>query len=291
MTRQREAIRSDRQKHRTKAVHAGLRPGFEVVRHHEENSHPFAKPLAVTTRGLLRALQLLAGRQQTVAVQPRPAVVLGVRQLDITRAHLFRHVENVADVVDVESMQHHIEHHRVVVLPDQSGHPGLQLEGAGAAQKVVHFARTVLERQLNMVQSRGLQRRNARLGKANARGNEIDVKAQPVRFRDQDFEILASQWLTTGQAQLNRAQRACFAHHPYPFVCREFLGNPRKLGRVVAKHAMQGAAVSQLQQEPQWRPGDPDLHSRLGHPRISSQVLSSAIDTNAVTSVDSPRTP
>ena len=66
-------------------------------------------------RRLLRPLHLLAAGQQLLAVEPRPAVVLRVRELHVLGAHLLRHVENLPDVIDVEPVQNDVQHHRIVV--------------------------------------------------------------------------------------------------------------------------------------------------------------------------------
>ena len=67
----------------------------------------------------------------------------------------------------------------------------LQLEGARAAEEVVQFARRVLERQLDVIETRLLQCLQMRARSADARGDQVRIKAEPARLRDQFFEIVA----------------------------------------------------------------------------------------------------
>src|SRR6185437_12688209 len=82
-----DSIRRDAEEYPPETVHAGLRPGLEVVGHYEEDPHARAHPLAKARGDFLRAAQLVAARKQLPAVAPRPAVVLGVGELDVLGAH------------------------------------------------------------------------------------------------------------------------------------------------------------------------------------------------------------
>src|SRR6185312_4636139 len=198
---------------------------------------------------------------------------------------------------------HHIEHHRVVVFLDQRRDLRLQLEGARAAQEVVHLARAVLKRELDVIEAGGLERPDARFGQADAGGDEIDIETQLARLRDDELQVIARKRLAAGQTELNGSERACLAQHANPVRGLELRSNACEIGRVVAKHAVQRTAISQLQQEPQRRTGS-DLGRRnrtcftphramrqRAHSRISSQFFSRAMFTNAVTSADRPWTP
>ena len=89
-------------------------------------------------------------------VEPRPAVVLRVRELDVLRPEPLGHLEDLADVVDVQPVQHDIQHHGVVVSADQGRDLRLQLESARAAEEIVELARAVLEGELDVIEPRGL---------------------------------------------------------------------------------------------------------------------------------------
>jgi hypothetical protein len=61
-----------------------------VVGHHEEHAHLVAELLAPFVGDPLGAFELFARRQQLVAVDLRPAVVLRVGQFDVLGAELVR---------------------------------------------------------------------------------------------------------------------------------------------------------------------------------------------------------
>src|SRR4051812_35669160 len=95
VTRKGGAVRRNTEEDRTQAVHARLRPALEVVGHDEIDLHAVAGSLPKAPRRLLGALQLFAAGEQLLAIQPRPAVVLGVRELDVLGLHLLRHLEDL----------------------------------------------------------------------------------------------------------------------------------------------------------------------------------------------------
>ncbi len=150
-------------------------------------------------------------------------------------------------MIDVEPVQHDVEHHGIVVLLDERRHFGLQFEGASAAQEVVHLLRTVLKRQLNVIEARGLERRNAGFVEPDAGGDEVDVEPQPVRLGDDEFQVVANQRFAAGQAELHGAESACLTQHPKPILRGQFRPRPGEIRRVVAEHAVQRATIGQLQ--------------------------------------------
>jgi hypothetical protein len=96
------------------------------------------------------------------AVVVRPTVELRVGEFDVLGAHRFRHLQNLIDVIDVQAMQHAVEHHRVVVVFDELGDFVFEVERLGAADEVVQFLGGILERKLDVIESRVLQRFDAR---------------------------------------------------------------------------------------------------------------------------------
>ncbi len=72
-------------------------------------------------------------------IQVRPRIVLSVRQLQIIRAHADSHIDDGVEVIDVEPVDHAIDHHRIAVLLDPLRAPLLQLERSGVRQKVIHL--------------------------------------------------------------------------------------------------------------------------------------------------------
>ena len=165
------------------------------------------------------------------------------------------HADDAVDMVDVEPVNHHIEHHRPALGLDQRRHLVLQREGLGVREKVVHLAGRVLKRQLHMVQPGQLERGSTFSGQAHARGQQVAVVAQPVGFGDDHLQVVAQQRLATRQAKLHRAQLAALAQHTQPVLGAQLFGLGGEIDWVVAKHTMQRAAVGQLRQQPQRRAG------------------------------------
>src|SRR5262249_671793 len=71
---------------------------------------------------------------------------------------------------------------RIVVPADELRHLRLELEGAGAGKEIVHLAGAVLKGQLDVIEPRALERADALLGHADARGDEIHIEAEPMRL-------------------------------------------------------------------------------------------------------------
>ena len=88
---------------------------------------------------------------------------------------------------------------------------------------------------------------------ANARGEQVGVKTQPMRFGHQQLQVVTHQRLATRKAALHTASGTCIAQHLEPFFGAEFSAALRVIHRVVAKHAMQRAAVGDFSQQPQGR--------------------------------------
>ena len=195
--------------------------------------------------------ELLAGGHQVIAVQPGPAVVLGVGQLQVLCLQLQRHLDDLVHMGQVVAVQHTVHHHGPVVLLDGASDFLLQIEGAGMAQKVVEFTGAVLKRELNMIQPCLLQTRGSGICQANARGDEVGVEAQAARFLHQLLQIVAQQRLAARKANLRSAHGTGLAHHINPFSSAQLTARVCIACGVVAKNAVQRAAICQLGQQPQ----------------------------------------
>src|SRR5665213_3711361 len=241
MARQRRAIRCDGQKYRAQTVHAWLGAALKIIGYYEENPYALADLVPKALSGRLGALQLLAARQQMIAIACRPSIVLSVGEFDIVGPHFLSHAQYLLHMVYVEPVQHDVEHHRVVVFLDQLRDFRLEFESARTAQEVVHFAGAVLERQLNVIETCTLQRLQACFGQSDAGRDQIDIEAQRMCFGNDEFQIIAHQRLAAGQLQLLRAERPRLAQYAYPVFGSEFCSCAREIDRVVAKHTVQRA--------------------------------------------------
>ena len=192
--------------------------------------------------------------QQVGPVHFGPGVVLGVGQFQVLGPQRVGHLDDAADVLDVHPVDDHVHHHRPALRLEHLAHPLLQREGLGVREEVVHLAGGVLEGQLNVVQTGGLQGRGPLLGQADAGGEQIGVVAQAVRLGNQHLQVVTHQRLTPRKAALHRAQGARLAQHPQPFFGAQLVFVAGEVGRVVAEHAVQRAAVGHFGQQPQRRP-------------------------------------
>ena len=100
-----------------------------------------------------------------------------------------------------------------------------------------------------------LERRDARLGQADAGGDQVRVVAEPVRLGDEDLQIVAHAAARRPKSRIAprraRAPRAARGASRRSASSASVSG---EIDRVVAEHAMQRAAVGQLGQQPQRRP-------------------------------------
>jgi hypothetical protein len=125
-------------------------------------------------------------------------------------------------VVDIEAMQHHVEHHRIVVLLDERRDLRFELKGARAAQEIVHLPGAVLKGELDVVEAGALQRLQARLIEADPGGDEIDVETELMRSRNDRLHVIAHQRLAAGEPELHSSRGARLAQHPQPLSGGEF---------------------------------------------------------------------
>ncbi len=89
-------------------------------------------------------------------------------------------------------MHDEIERERKADGGDPFGHLHLAVKAAFvAADAVGHFGIGALERQLDMVETGGVERRQTFLGQANAGGDEVGVEARVTGGCHQLFEIAA----------------------------------------------------------------------------------------------------
>ncbi len=186
-----------------------------------------------------------------IPVQVGPAIVLGVGEFHVLRFHRLGHFQDLLDVIDVMPVQHAIQHHRVLVLLDQLRNFLLEIESAGARQEIVQFLGRVLEGQLDVIQAAFLEGADALFVEPHAGGDQVGVIAKLARFSNQDFEVVAHQWLAAGKAQLRCADLAALPQHAQPVLGRQLLAVGRVVHRVVAEHAVQRTAVRDLRQQPE----------------------------------------
>ena len=161
---------------------------------------------------------MLAGGQQVIDIDARPAVVLGARQFHIIGVQFDRHIEDVADLIDILAMDHDVQHHRIFVFLDDPRHFFFMPETAAAADEVVQFFIAGLKADLDMVQARVLEAFDPLLVHADPGGDQVGVIAQMPGFLDQLFQVPAHQRLAAGKPKLGRAHLARLAHDPHPVL-------------------------------------------------------------------------
>ena len=101
-------------------------------------------------------------------------------------------------MVDVKAMEDDVQDHGIVMILDKLGDLRLKLEGASARQEIVELPRRILERELDMVEPRLLERPDARLVESHTGGDEVRVEAELARFGDDDLQVVPHQGLAAG---------------------------------------------------------------------------------------------
>ncbi|CCK01253.1 hypothetical protein BN129_2765 [Cronobacter sakazakii 701] len=181
VARQRGALRRDGEENRAPAAHAAFRALFVIIRRHKQQVSEIAGVghlLAVVFHYLLGARDLLAGRQQPFAVQVRPAVKLAGGELHVIRVQLNGELDNAVDLVDVVTVQHEVQHHRVAERFHRFRHRELLVERFFVArQRRVQRLVARLEAYLDMIQPGVGEGLEFFLGKPDAGRDQIGVKA------------------------------------------------------------------------------------------------------------------
>ena len=174
---ERRAIRRDGQVDGTPAVHARLGAALVIVGNHEEDGHGITQALPGLGDFRFRPLQLLAGGQQPVPVEQRPVVVLHVGQLQVLHAQLAGQVDDLRYLGDIVPGDRHVQHHGETLGLDLLGDRQLPVETLRSRQQVGRVAVTGLETQLNVLESRLLERRQSLRGKPDSRRDQVGVEA------------------------------------------------------------------------------------------------------------------
>ncbi len=194
MARQRGAVRGDVEEQAAPAVHAGLGALLVIIRGDEDQLARVVldrEPVTPLIGNAFGAFQLRTGRQQPSAVELRPAIELTGGELDEVCLQLKAQPDDALDIVDIVPVGDEVEHHRIAVGLDRTGHRQLLGEGLlRAGQEVVHLLVGGLETDLDMIQARRGELGDASLGQADAGGYQVGVVAQATCRRDQLGQIL-----------------------------------------------------------------------------------------------------
>ena len=181
----------------------------------------------------LSPYQLLLGRQQADTVELGPAVELTGGQLNKVGFKGDAQLDDAVDFVDVVPMGDEVQHHRVAVGLDGPGHFELLREGFfRAGQQVVDLLVAGLEADLDMVQPGFFEVADLLLGQADARGDQVGIETQLARFANQLCQILAHQWLATGEPQLRCTHLPRLAKHLDPLFGAQFFALLGEVQRV-----------------------------------------------------------
>ena len=164
-------------------------------------------------------------------------------------------LDDPLDVVDIVPVGDEVQHHRVAMRLDRTGHGQLVSESLfRAGQQVVHLLVGGLKADLDMVKPGLGELGNTRFSQADARGDQVGVITQITRGLDQLGQVLTHQRLATGETQLCSTQLTGLAEHLDPLGSAQFGTLLGEIQRVGAVWALQRAAVGQFGQQPQRRP-------------------------------------
>ena len=246
------------------AVHAGLRAVGVVIRDHVEDLHATLVRFPVPVRHRLRTPELIAGRKKLVPVVERPAVELGVGELDVVRPEVQRQIQDFFRAVDVLPVQHGVEDHRIALRLDRARHLDLVGEGVGPREMVVEGRVARLEADLDVVEPRFPETPHPGRVHADGRGDEVGVVAEAARLRHQRFEVAAHERFAAGEAELRRPELPGFTQGADPLLRGQLAPGPGEIERVRAVRALQRAGVGQLREQPEGAGGS------VGHGGILS---------------------
>src|SRR2546430_9029034 len=183
----------------------------------------------------------------------RLAVELRVRKLDALGNERFRQQDEIAHLVEVLAVQHHVDGEREAELLGPAVGGELVAVGRGAGDVVGELFVRRLDADLDVVEPGAPQRGEAVLRQAVSRRDERRVEPDLVCCRDELFEIGAQQRLAAREAELEYAQRLGLAEHAAPVLGAELVAKPApgELQRVRAVGTLQRTAIGQLREEPQ----------------------------------------
>ena len=171
-------------------------------------------------------------------------------------------------MIDVEFVQDHVEHHRVVVFLDQPGDLLFQIEGASAGQEIIHLAGRVLERDLDMIEPTLLECCDSPLIEAHAGSNQVRVIAEPAGLGDQDFQVRPHQRFSSRKSKLSCAEFTSLPQNAQPVLSRHLVAVGRIVDGVVTVHAVQRTPVADFGQQPERQINLALFESSLFHERV-----------------------
>ena len=160
------------------AAHAGLRIARVIVGDHmvddDDAGIGFAQRLDLGDR----RCRLRLGRHQGGAIDEAPAVILRMRDLDAPGAERDGELHHFAGARDIGAMNDGVDGQRQARLRDPCGDRLFALEGARIAGDAVGGGGLrILDRELHMIEAGVGQRLHPLLRQADARGDQIGVKA------------------------------------------------------------------------------------------------------------------
>ena len=218
----------------------------------------------VPVRHRLRTPELIAGWKKLVPVVERPAVELGVGELDVVRPEVQRQIQDLFRAVDVLPVQHGVEDHRIAFLLDRARHLDFVGEGVGPREVVVEGRVTRLEADLDVVEPRFPETPHPGRVHADGRGDEVGVVAEAARLRHQRFEVAAHERFAPGEAELRCAEPPGFTQGADPLLRGQLAPGPGEIERIRAVRALQRTGVGQLREQPEGAGGS------VGHGGILS---------------------
>ena len=243
------------------AAHAGLGIPAVVVGQDIDDLGPPLQPGAGLAHHILGPLELGPARQEPVTVTPRPAVVLGIGQLDAVGPEFAGQLEEAGHPVDVAAVQDHVQRERPAQLLHQPGGRQLPVEGARAGDTVGQGRLVGLDADLHVIEPRVAELPGPAGREAEPARDEVRVQAQAAGGTHDAVEVPAQQRLAAGEVELQDAQLPALGQHPLPFRRGQLLGVGGQVERVGTVRAVQRAAVGEFGQQAE-RPVHRPIHRR-----------------------------
>ena len=195
------------------------------------------------------AVDLLLGRHEQRAVLERPAVVLDVGDLKTIGVEFLGESDESLQPVEIQAVDDQVYREGERVAPEE-GHEG-QLEGvrAGPGDLVGGGFVDVLKAELKMFEAGVDQLGEARLGKADARGDHVDVEAGVAGGPGELGQVFSREWFSAGEVDVKDAELGCLTEDAPPVVRAQLRLDALHFERIGAIEAVQRAAVGDLRDE------------------------------------------
>src|SRR5271167_4532401 len=205
-TRECRAVGGDDEVNLPPAAHAGLGEGFVVIGPDPDKLHSAFEVTFLPFIDRLGPQYLVLCRQQTLAVQECPTIVLTVGQFQAFGAPRGAQIDDLVKLIEVETVQHDVHAESKACAADDFGCLRFLLVGPSPSNPIVEVGGRRLNAQLDVVQAAGSERLGPLSRKSRSAGNQIGVELQLAATPHQRLKVRSKQRLAAGKMELDNAE-------------------------------------------------------------------------------------